>query len=381
LFPDRFSGDHRSMYYLWLKDAQAGPFSHEEVQGHLKARTIHSETLYWREGMAEWLPLHAIQHEIEGVSANMVVSGIWRRLAAFAVDVILLGFAGFFSGLFLFDFYLSLGSAGLFLGLIVATAYFGLLNSTMGSGQTLGKRLFSIRVVDAAGNGISPARSILRYLILSLPFWIGKAIMVGFFSGSFWFEMLASAISLLGFAGLAYFYLFNRQTRQSIHDLAIGTYVVRTTSPRDATAPTMWRGHLAALGALYFCLVIGGFGAGIILSRNLAFQRTYAMQQALVATGDIREVSLSEELSYVVAPDRPGTYSVTARWKKRPRSLETAADEVAAIVLKMDPSLAKATNMAVTISYGYDLGIAWGAVSQEFVHTPAEWKERLDLSH
>ena len=369
------------MYYLWIKDEQTGPFHIDHVRTQLKTGTIHGETLYWIEGMIDWQPLHAIQHEIEGVPAAMIVSGFWRRLAAFAIDLLLLGFAGFFSGLFLFDFYMSLGPGAIFLGLIVSAAYFGLLNSTIGAGQTLGKRLMTIRVVNAAGNCISPLRSIARYLILSFPFWINKTLTVGLIV-NFWLVVLASVILSICFVSLAYLFVFNRRTRQSVHDLAVGTYVVRTSSPRAATPPTMWRGHFVAIGVLYF-LLVGMAGLGMILLNTPFFQRMLTVREALLATGDARTATVTEGVTYFASSGHSGSariYSVDVRWKKRSRSMDTLAEEIERLVLTADPSIANDDRLVISISYGYDIGIAWSTVSQEFSRTPAEWKNQLDLS-
>jgi len=53
------------MYYLWLNEAQAGPYALEQVQSMWNAGQITAETLYWQEGNAEWQPLGNILSEIE----------------------------------------------------------------------------------------------------------------------------------------------------------------------------------------------------------------------------------------------------------------------------------------------------------------------------
>ena len=58
-----------AMYFLWLRDRESGPHSLEEVQGKWAERAVHSETLYWQEGLPDWTPLHAIRHVIEGAPA------------------------------------------------------------------------------------------------------------------------------------------------------------------------------------------------------------------------------------------------------------------------------------------------------------------------
>src|SRR5690348_14117245 len=74
------------------------------------------------------------------------IAGFWRRLAAFVVDALILGVPAMLLGFAMFDWAASLGQAGRLIGFVVALLYFGLLNSRLGGGQTLGKRLLGIRV-------------------------------------------------------------------------------------------------------------------------------------------------------------------------------------------------------------------------------------------
>jgi hypothetical protein len=53
------------MYYLWLNEAQAGPYDLQQVQSMWKAGQITAETLCWQEGNAEWQPFSTILPGIE----------------------------------------------------------------------------------------------------------------------------------------------------------------------------------------------------------------------------------------------------------------------------------------------------------------------------
>ena len=53
------------MYYLWLNEAQAGPFTLQQVQSMWSAGQITALTLFWQEGKADWQPLGDIISEIE----------------------------------------------------------------------------------------------------------------------------------------------------------------------------------------------------------------------------------------------------------------------------------------------------------------------------
>src|ERR1700728_3900 len=67
------------------------------------------------------------------------IAGFWRRLAAFLVDCLILAVPALLIGLMLFRWTAGLGQAGRLLGFPVTLLYFGLLDSRLGGGQTIGK--------------------------------------------------------------------------------------------------------------------------------------------------------------------------------------------------------------------------------------------------
>jgi hypothetical protein len=53
------------MYYLWLNEEQAGPYTLHQVQSMWNEGHITGLTLFWQEGNADWQPLSTIQSTIE----------------------------------------------------------------------------------------------------------------------------------------------------------------------------------------------------------------------------------------------------------------------------------------------------------------------------
>jgi hypothetical protein len=86
------------------------------------------------------------------------IAGFWRRLTAFVIDCLILSVPTLLLGLALFRWVAGLGPTGRLIGFVVALLYFGVLNSHFGGGQTLGKRLLGIRVIDRSGKLLSPIR-------------------------------------------------------------------------------------------------------------------------------------------------------------------------------------------------------------------------------
>jgi hypothetical protein len=53
------------MYYLWINEAQAGPYTLQQLQSMWNAGQITALTPYWQEGKPEWLTLNDLLAELE----------------------------------------------------------------------------------------------------------------------------------------------------------------------------------------------------------------------------------------------------------------------------------------------------------------------------
>ena len=52
-------------YFLHLKGEQAGPYSIEQIRLMLRTGQASKHTLYWQDGLTEWLPLSTIADELQ----------------------------------------------------------------------------------------------------------------------------------------------------------------------------------------------------------------------------------------------------------------------------------------------------------------------------
>ena len=204
-------------------------------------------------------------------AANRIISGFWRRMLSFLLDCLILFVPAILSGFLLFDFYAELGGWGRLLGFCIALMYFGLFNSSLGHGQTLGKRLLKIEVVNVSGDYISPGRSLLRFSVLAAPWFLNRPpIHLSEVMGPLGYTM---ALLMSGLGGaILYMYIFNRRTRQSLHDLAAGTWVVRTWPKGPAPGVSVWQTHLVAVG-IWFLAVLGFCVFFPYLSQKRGFPR------------------------------------------------------------------------------------------------------------
>lgn len=304
------------------------------------------------------------------------IAGFWRRIAAALIDYLILGVLGVLLGLLFFERLAALGSPGRFIGAAIALVYFGVLNSQIGRGQSLGKRIVGIRVVDADGKAIGLARSLLREIVLLAPFTL-NGIELGHSDPLSSASYPAWLIVFGGIISIAYLYLFNRQTRQSLHDLAVGTFVVREGETGEIHA-RIWKPHLAVPFVVLVALAVasGPFTewiAGSEIYEDLSDIRDVARSvvpgsEVLVSKG-IRSTSTtnggSSSSTYLI---------INVRCSVEPPSYEDTAARVAEAVFRSEPTSRKMSNVAVSISYGYDIMIASFHTTQNFSHSPEDWE-------
>ena len=167
------------------------------------------------------------------------IAGFWRRALAGIIDVFVLGIFGFGLGFVAEDTLAGLGRWGVLVGVIVSVVYFGVMNSRLASGQTIGKMLMGTRVVDANNNPISFARAAVRFLIIGVPGFLGGELVLA--ATNFMPLMVLLFLLVFGLVfGTFYLLVFNRITRQTLYDLAAGTYVVRTGGEKNPVG-NVWR--------------------------------------------------------------------------------------------------------------------------------------------
>src|SRR5437016_12192213 len=111
----------------------------------------------------------------EANKETSAIAGFWRRLLAFMIDVLIIGVVGFILGLIFFERFVELGGWGRIIGFVIALLYFGLMNSAVSDGQTIGKRLTKIRVAKATGEPLGISESFLRFTIIGIPFFLNGA--------------------------------------------------------------------------------------------------------------------------------------------------------------------------------------------------------------
>jgi uncharacterized RDD family membrane protein YckC len=155
----------------------------------------------------------------------MLTPGVWRRLACFLYEgVLLFGvvmIAGLFYGLVTRQQHALVGMHGLQAFLfVVLGAYFVVFWSR--SGQTLAMQTWHIRLVTTAGDRVTPMRATCRYLLSWLWFLPALGVLAASGLRGGWPATAALFTGVLCYAALARLH----PQRQFWHDAACGTRLV-----------------------------------------------------------------------------------------------------------------------------------------------------------
>ncbi len=161
--------------------------------------------------MAQQPPPPSAPSYTPGYSAQVAteLAGFWRRLVAYVLDAIIIGVIGAVIGAIIG---LITGNSdttgttirGGVIGLVIQLIYFGYFWSRP-DGQSIGYMALGIRLIRVDGSRISPALAALRALLIYLSFAL----------------CLVPAIISAFMIGLG-------RQKQAIHDVMVGTVVLRT---------------------------------------------------------------------------------------------------------------------------------------------------------
>ena len=329
-------------------------------------------------------PIHPESQYPREPKAIRTICGFWRRLFAFFVDSLILGVFGLILGMAFFNFFAELGSAGRLFGFTVALLYFGIQNSSLCDGQTIGKRIFNIKVVDHDMNSISPQRSFARFTILGFPYFLNGALFPPTLLNNFFLSLFIGLIVFFGLFGIVYLYIFNRKTRQSLHDLIVGTYVVNATAVTRFSFQPLWKGHLAVLSVLFLSILIVMTIVVPKLGQKNFFKELLAVQQRIQETGLVHATNVSAGKSYGTSTGTGEAtewettfFKVTAVLKQKPSKIDMTINEIANVVLATYPPIMEKDALVINVSYGYDIGIARAWRTQRRQNSPKEWQRLL----
>lgn len=321
-----------------------------------------------------------IEEEFTEEKEVKLMCGFWRRIGALLIDSIILGVFGLVLGLFFEETFVEIGGFGRLIGFSVALIYFGLMNSSVASGQTIGKKILKIRVVNSDNKPINLIKSLGRYSVIGVPFFLNGAQ----FKMQ---EMPLFALYIIGivvFGGMlstVYLYVFNRVTRQSLHDLVFSTYVVNI-GIGNSSFGKVWTPHKVIVALLFIAPVIT-----IFFTSNLMQQKPFVdllkVQEALGTNPIVNNVGVMNGVnifSSLSSGTKKTTYiRATVLLGKDQISNSKLAREFAVSLAKVFPEAYDKDVIGITLVYGYDIGIFSRWNNYQYNFNPLEIRDGIKL--
>lgn len=299
-----------------------------------------------------------------------------RRLFAFLIDALIIGVFGWMIGWSFEDAILQLGNFGRAVGAVVVLLYFGICNSKLMNGQTLGKMLLNIRVVDKNSNYISVAKAILRALPFALYILLNG---MPVSDSSDLYPSLILGTILFSIPVLEIYFAIANESLQSLHDMIAKTYVVsaKTEGSIDLTNKKAVLYAGLALPILIMAIVFAGSSA---VANKLIYVKD--MQKIVsVASQELPISSITMYRNKTTTSNLNGETTetkliqVTATKKSKDENDTLLAGKIAKIIFDSGFAFEEDENLFIAITYGYDIGIASKYNSSKFNDTPKNWKE------
>ena len=306
------------------------------------------------------------------------IAGFWRRLIALNLDFLMLAILGYVLGLIFENIFIQIGAWGRVIGFLIALSYFTLMNSNYFNGQTIAKRFLKIKVVDYQNNLLAINKSFARSAILTVPFFMNGAI----FNQKIIDSLLIYPITMIvfgGFFSIIYLYVFNKLTRQSLHDLAIKTYVVNVEVEPQKVGQ-VWSKHFIIVALIFLITLVAPVFTSILnpkldskLTQSESYKNLAATQKAILNNQNVITATVYQGTNIFTPSDKNQASKTTSRIQiqafivTKDTSNVAFAKKLALTVLDNIPEAKSTDVIQITLARGYDIGI-WSQ-SSNFTHT------------
>ncbi|CEJ71325.1 RDD family protein [Chryseobacterium oranimense G311] len=309
---------------------------------------------------------------------NLFLSKFWSRVWALLIDSLILGIFGYILGSVFENFLISLREEAKLIGWFISLAYFSILNSKLNNGQTIGKKIMKIQVTDIEGRTVSLKTSFIRSLILTAPFFLN-----GFkITGSETFSVVNIIQSMIIFTlglGIMVFYIFNKETRQSLHDIVAKTYVVQDHRNNTVTMmPQPKKLPFYITGALLLLVIITSvysYSSNSEIKKLLpVYEKVSQQNHVLRASISMNHFSGNKQHVYTISIKTDKKQQYDGHMENDPVIKEAVETFLNSNVYDSDQDV-----LNVVIGSGFDIGIARQNYSYNVFKPIFKWRETYKL--
>ncbi|TKG93686.1 RDD family protein [Puteibacter caeruleilacunae] len=335
--------------------------------------------------------------EVEKIITDLIrlkpiYSKFWARVFSHLIDIIILGIFGTILGAFMGSIFSRMGENGKIVGFIIATVYLSLGNSKIFRGQTIGKKLLKLKVVDTNSNEISFTKSLFRTGLYLIPLFFINYIPPGFYDTSI---LVLAKQTVFGTFLLVFFvhFLVNNTTRQTICDQIFGTYVINTQAyQRQELEESQPVALIVSCFLGFFVLVIGLITSITQNVSSEALQGLTPIKEQINQLDDVnssilKEVSASYAQFGVNDNVSNAKYLMVNLFVNENHFRDKISDDIEnikvvhdaiKIILKDYPEANNMDYIVITLTYGYNIGIARLSRSIHYSNTPLYWSKKVN---
>ncbi|HID52495.1 MAG TPA: RDD family protein [Anaerolineae bacterium] len=328
--------------------------------------------------------------EETAVPPYYAIAGFWRRFFAFVVDGIIISIPLLIIGFGFRNIAFRMGPYGRILGAVIIIAYWTVFHSEYGEGQTLGKRLLKITVIDKNNQYLSLKKSFVRAVALELIFLLNGWSLPLFQNPII--GIVVTMIVLVGVLLLFYGLVFNRKTRQGPHDLLVGSYVINSlpvvTNAVPPPLPKIHRRFIIGLAVIAVLVSLAALAVpSLVPALNVVDKSEWNEIQDLYQTLSQRDDAFLVGVNRVNRTFFGGGGTLRDLniqvWLKTPCSQNQArcdevVKEIARTVFAEYDNVENLDGMRITVYNRFELGIANGTFSQGAELRMEDWQALLE---
>jgi len=292
-----------------------------------------------------------------------VQSTLFKRVIAIIVDFIILAIIGAGLGTILSFEFAQLANHGVLVGWLIATIYFGISNSKIASGQSVGKKMTSLQVVDNNGDFLNIRQAFIRSLFFTTPFFLLEYFQNLSLTPQI-ISHLLGAINIAYYVGLLYFFIANKQDRRTVHDIFAKT-CVKFQDQTEVAIQEVSKLKVYVYSGIVTIILASFIGTYFWFNTVSDLTEVFEANQDVLTEMAV-EISELEEVLWIASSKINVTVDsevgiVVEAWTRQnvnEINPEAIYDQIINIVSSKSFKISRIDYSEVILNYGYDIGIA-----------------------
>jgi uncharacterized RDD family membrane protein YckC len=315
--------------------------------------------------------------ETTNLHPHRQIGELWRRVLAGFIDFVILGIIGHLVAWPFSTTLIALGPVAPLVGYFIGMLYFAVPESSIGHGASLGKRLLLLQVVHADGSLLTIEESLIRYTLFSVPIFLGDSPLP--LSRTPWAVICLKAFVSIGLGVFTdYLIIFNRNTRQGVHDLSVKSFVAQADRTGIVSVGKIWTLHWLIAAALVFILAEVASLLGVAMPQMGAFRQIMNDYRLVEQVDGVQSANIMASSLYDSSRGwKTQVLVVMIHCNCQESAEEYVADEAAIALLRGDPHVPEFQKISIVVLRGYNIGIASSITSEHYSDTPDGWSMRL----